>query len=357
MQRCLPLLSSAVPLTLFALTVWGSPVQAGSGSGGPSPTVLQVECDRGQTVSRALFWARFVHGPVVIEIDGMCSETVVVERPSTVLRGTDPTRDGIVSDGSSINTLMLRDVFEVAVENLSILAPEEPTTTALGVDDSFLIRIRQSRLEGAAIGAVFSNTNGGLEDTDLVGGNQALLITGSSAARCTRCTLSDGGLGGDALRVTEAARLTVEDSLLEAQRILRAVNGNVLFRDSTLEARLGPAGDGQALSIDLGSQVTMIGGTLDGPIFAGGKSLVQLTSMTQSVPPSATQSNRLTLDSVLRTSNAAIAGDLFLDHLSRAIVGDGTTIDGGLLCDPSAEAYCFGTVIAPISSCGGCPPP
>ena len=81
---------------------------------------VRVNCDKGGSIQAALDKAQ---GPLVIEVRGLCHETVAVTHDDVTLRGEDPERDGIrgvAADPLPDAALQIWYAQRVHLENLSI---------------------------------------------------------------------------------------------------------------------------------------------------------------------------------------------------------------------------------------------
>ena len=323
-----------------------------------SVPVLEVDCDRGGRLVRALRRAKRLLGPVEIEIRGICEESVLIDRPQLTLRGADPAADGIRGDGRLINTLMLDSVWNVRIENLSVYGLDPFTRTAVGIGESFGIRIVNCQFEGTLFGAIVNRSNLGIEASTLLGGSAGLRISSGGGAFCDRCTLSDGGLGGRAL-VVDNARITVEDSSLEGtSAVVVGTGGSATVRRSSLRALPNSLGRVRAITVFHASRLVLEGSSIEGAVFATDKSLIRLDDVTQRFELPGPESHGLRLDSVLRTlGSTTLEGDLALSDLGQAILTDGTALGGDLICDPTSEAWCLGGVSVGGSNCAKCPTP
>ena len=116
-----------IVVVLFSmfLLICGPQAVLAKNDGNPPPTAtIQVDCNDGDTIMEALEEPGV---ELTIEIDGICVENVVVQRPNVTLIGDDNTADGIdgspgisVLPGFGTSTLLLLYARTTQIENLKL---------------------------------------------------------------------------------------------------------------------------------------------------------------------------------------------------------------------------------------------
>lgn len=325
-----------------------------------------VRCDHGDRIQRIL--SRNPADELRIEVRGLCAEDVLIERDRVTLFGDDPEEDGIVGTGRSPNAVLIRgDVFDIRIENLTLRGtPNDPAGggVALGTGASFRVEVIGCRLEGrgvdGAVGMAAFIGDGSsvvMEDTVLTtaGGASTLWVTGGLNGR--RLSLSSLDDEARALTVVRGT-VGLSDSVLTGRDGVRVIDG--FFRigsDSRITGVAGATGGGAALLLIDDASAEIRDTQMVGAIQAADQSRLLLSDVTQT-ELQGTAVNRLSRDALLNVfGDTTLAGDLFLDSFSKALVGGTTMIGGDLVCDATSEAVCSGGWTAMASTCGACPLP
>jgi len=208
-----------------------------------SGTTAVVDCTRGDSIVKALEKA---DGPVVLEINGMCQESVVVDRAGVTLRGSDPAEDGIVRPTApdADHPLRIRARGTV-VENLTIagVTAVEPGPEAAARSQQ--TSITNSVLSGGGWGLIVTDAYVVLRDVH-VHGNTSGGIAAQSGGWVT-CT---GGC-------------SVHDnpSLTQGYGVLAQVNSIIQLTDSVISG-------GTAVRAQVSSAVDLASSSVTGAIGA-----------------------------------------------------------------------------------------
>lgn len=323
-----------------------------SGAGAPPVRVVRVDCDRGDSIVRAL---RAKADELVIEISGVCTEDVEIRRDRVTLRGSDPAVDGIraATAGEILGgAVFVREGRKIRLERLSLFGGDgsglrvENARREVAADDCRLV---DGRFGVTAIGSTV--TLSGAE----IRGNSAggLAVSSTGQISCAGCTIVDNpdASAGIALFAALGSVLIVTDSTVagSALAITGSDGARILITRSSV--------DSPVLGADLDGQASLVlrDSTIAGSLFARDYSRLVLVGATQSANPIA---NVIESQSYLdlnasAASASSLPGLTLLDTFSRANLRGGGQVDF-LFCDNQAEAICSG--IAPVfSTCALCP--
>ena len=323
----------------------------------PALKIVSVDCTRGKSIMKAL---KKKADELIIEITGICTEDVVIRRDRVTLRGTDPATDGVralTTDETFGGAVFVREGRHIRFENLSFVGNTEGSG----------LRVENSQREVSADNCIFVGNRIGAV---AVGGS--LVITNSSASSNLRTGLAVGDAGR--LTCDNCDILDNFDQPNSGIGVFAVVGGTATVTDSTItNSNIGILTDSSAFA--LGNRVNITGArfavvagdrgttdlvesTIEGAIFIESQSSSSLIGVTQAANSLAF--NFVSLDSHFEvqdsfdTGPSTLVGDLFLDTFSNARIRGNTTLDG-VSCDPSAEAFCDGTVTKASSTCGLCP--
>lgn len=344
--------AAAIAATIAATAVAAADSDSDSDSGAPQLRVIRVDCDRGDSIARAL---RTRADELVIEISGICTEDVEIRRDRVTLRGTDPAVDGIraATAGEILGgAVFVREGRKIRLERLSLIGGDgsglrvENARREVSADDCRLI---DGRFGITAIGSTVT-----LSGTEVRGNSTGgLAVSSTGQISCAGCTIVDNpdASAGIALFAALGSVLIVTDSTVggSALAITGSDGARILITRSSVDSLL--------LGADLDGQASLVlrDSTISGSMFARDYSRLVLVGATQSANPIA---NVIETQSYLDLNASAggassLPGVTQLDTFSRANLRGGGQVDF-LFCDNRAEAICSG--IAPLfSTCALCP--
>jgi len=359
--------SVAVGLALISPPAYGS---GGPPHGPHANDTVRVNCGRNQSVNRALQRHPHVEN-LVVEIEGICTENVVITRDRVTLRGADPNSDGIraATDATQIDAAVwIRGAHQVTLENLKLtggyaglLLTEVSTLWARAVN----CRFEGNRAYGAMIeGSLLQVEDGVLTDN----GSVNVGLFQASRLECRRCTLSNPLLTGpiltrnNVLALAGSAVFLNESTLTEGG--LNLNNSLVSATDTTIEARL--PGPGIALPLlSLASNVTLTRTEIAGALNILQGSTARLFGVVQTRSDGGNVADD---DSHVRIADASPAAGgppsipssilgLTLRNFSNASLLQASQITT-LWCSQGANAYCSNPAnVSGPSTCALCPVP
>ena len=362
----------------------------------PKVRTVKVDCFKGKSINKAL--KKHKKNEVIIEIDGICTENVIVERGNVTLRGSDPATDGIRATSSDDIVLTIRDVRGVTVENLKVTGGLDGIRLA----DSINVTVNNCLIEdNRRVGLLARATrNLNVIDTTSTGSDRAISVRLGTQLACRNCTLlcTDPDCGENnrivGLVIQSRSTARVFDStiiVISNQNLAEGVRmGSYATLDidnSTLTASRN------ALRLGNYSRASMTGGTLNGSILLNQKSRAVLFGIEQTTLGSfenggGAAPNFITDGSQLRTVTCADIGgiggcnddspppnfniwkstvlqnfstarfnetdleDISLNTFSNARFDD-STLDN-LTCSAGSDAFCS-AVTKTSSTCALCP--
>jgi hypothetical protein len=329
---------------------------------------VNVDCTNGKSINKALDQHKNAQS-LTIEIEGMCTENVIVTRDRVTLRGANPATDGIqaVLNATSIDAaLWVRGAHQVVVENLKLtggfagLLATEVSSPSL--------RMVNCRSEGnSAWGVVLENSLLEAEDTVLTSnGNFNAGVFIGSRFLCNRCTLSDplgtGVLGSNRNNIVGGAGATIlifESTLTNGG--IQLTNALLQTSDSTIDAHAPNASLFGSQSIFSLTRVQV-----GGPMGFNQSSNAVLSGVTQfrSETPNGVDAN-----SFVRIANASPASGgpatipstvmgFNLQNFSSGSLVQTSQINGNISCGAGANAFCASPAnVSGTSNCALCPKP
>lgn len=326
---------------------------------------VKVKCSSGQSINTALKQHPNAKS-LIVEIEGMCSENVIVTRDNVTLRGTSPASDGIQAIASTTPTdvgLWVRGAHQVNIENLKLtggfaglLATEVSTTN---------LEIVNCRLEGnRAHGALLEYALIEAEDTVFASNGNVNAGVFSSRLACTRCTFSDP-LGNGALGTRRENVLAQRSTVLlfESELANGAINLLQTFlgiTDSTISAHAPDASVFGSQSIFNLTRVQVTG-----PMRFNQSSNAVLLGVTQS----GSGPNVVDENAFVRIGNASpVTGGppsipsnvlgFVLRNFSNFSLTQTSQISGNLNCAAGGNAFCTTPAnVSGTSNCALCPKP
>ena len=327
-----------------------------SDSDSDASSTISVDCAAGDSIQAAL---EDPAQELTIEIRGICRENVVIRRGNVVLRGRDPSVDGIERSGELPlpNPVDVLSTFQVTLENLKLTGG----TFGLGVDYSFAVDVVNCRLEGNSFGGlIVVNSNFDLIETTVTGNGRRGAIVNGGSFRCIDCSITDNSSAGSGTGILarQAAQVTLVDTVISGDfRGLDVRAGSEAFVLEASSISSSPDGTGRGFAVDArGAEVNLFETVLSGPLRAR-SSQVDLTGVTQTIPGAFSQGNVILMGSNLRlTQNTTLAGTLEAHEFSNAVVRGTASVQGDLTCASGADAWCENPAVnvGGASNCGQC---
>jgi hypothetical protein len=343
-----------IGITIVAVALAGGEALAAP----PAPTV-RVDCDRGGSINAAL--GRLPDSETLtVEISGVCRENVVVTRDRVVLRGGDPSRDGIQAVGNAVWTdfpLWLRGAEWVSVENLQISGGFHGMVVTNAKMRS--ARLVNSRIQGnVSQGLMLENAWLIAEDVSFELNGYDVGAWNASQIDCDRCTLGSVSTttSWSVLAGSSSTVVLRESSLAHGVLAMHAL---VTMTDSSVMGRPGIAA---VRAVDH-SSVTLTRTPVVGSLLVerGSNLILQRVVQTSRDGPNLASGDSYILiedagDPASRTglSGSTVLG-LVLKAFSRANLLGTSTINGSLSCIQGANASCDNPAnVTEGSSCGLC---
>ncbi len=297
----------------------------------PTPKTITVDCAKGEKIQDAVDKNA---APLDIFVKGICVETVRIADKSFTLRGTDPLTDGI--QGGNPAGLTVTDVDSAVVQNLAF------TGNVTG------IIVRSDTLFVGENLTISSNSQRGIVADD------------ARFAACIGCRLqNNGGFAGVS---TRGGILTLLDSVVTGTRGVLAQNGAYADIDCITEGSGNPCG---MQVTQLSAQASLSGavaalwgaGNFTGNVRADEGGHVALVGAQQT----STGTNVIdAFSELLAGPSFDLAGNFLADSqlrgtthvlgFSRALIREGTTLDGSIQCQSAGDAWLDATVIKTAGS-------
>src|SRR6185436_304822 len=334
-----------------------------------------VDCARGEKLQRAIDRSS---GEVTIEIRGLCNENVRVERRKLTLHGLDPATDGIrgvVADPPATAALEIWYSELIHLENLSI-------THAGGVGLGLWFsgaEVRNCRMIANANNGVHVSLGSFLDGTELTisnNGRAGLNVQRSSLAFCLGCRLENNATWGAI--ASSGGLLSVLDGVITGSRGLQAVNGSYADIDCVSEETLYPCSlnvTRTAALTNADATVALYGaGPFAGQMIAFDRGEIDVYGAQQTStgvnPAGHPLANSFEYFSTLVAEpyfdaaevahQSQILGPTQINTFSRALLIDGTAVNGNFSCTSAGDAWADAGVTVnggAISGCEHVPPP
>lgn len=318
-----------------------------------TPTSKVVDCGKGESLQKAI-----ENSPedTVLEVRGLCNENVRIERRRLTLLGIDPAVDGIrgvVTDPPASAALEVWYSGFVRIENLSL---RHTAGIGLGLWFSGAEAFNCSMTGNFASGVHVSN--GFLNATELTisdNGRQGLVVQRNSLAFCRGCRLENNATW--AATSNFGSLLTVLDGVITGSRGIQAANGSYVDIDCVSEDNPYPCSlnvTAVAGSANNNSTAAMYGtGPFAGQLTAFDRSEIYLYGAQQTstgVGPSgnprinfceyfSTLLAEPYFDETEVAQQSQLKGSTQINTFSRALLLDGTHVDGSLTCTRAGDAW------------------
>ena len=332
-----------------------SPAAIGTHVGGRT---VRVDCARGESIAKAL---RSSIDPLVVEISGVCQESVLVERRGVTLRGGSAATDGIARPATPGSDIPLRvRARGTTIENLTISGGAVAVERG-GEHDS---RDRQTTISGCVIadaprwGLVVSGEYVVLSDVAIrrCGAGGIVAQSGAWVNCVTGCSVSAGPSAEQAPGVLAQVNslVALHESDVAGQGALSAWGFSYVFASgSTLSGSIGAnfhAGvfvtsgstlesDGAWNGVVNRSIMSVEGSTFTGHFAADEASTLVFLDATQVGGASGRNEITAVADSTVRAGNSTLLGPLRVDGFSRLLLQGATIVQDKIRCSAAADAW------------------
>ncbi len=353
---------------VFAGTAWAAERADGASRSGQESATVAVDCDRGQSINRALERHPRAQS-LIVEIAGRCTETVVVTRDRVTLRGNDPAQDGIVATSAAEvldSAVWVRGAHLVTLENLSLeggFAGLLATEASTGHLRLLGCRLTGNTAWGALLQASLVQATGTVFEGN--GSFNAGIFQGSRL-ECLGCTFANPlGTGPLAPQRMNAAALGASTLILTGSTLS---GGGVLGRDAIVQvtdsALSSPVGEPSFTLQHASSTFTRV--ELAGQLRVRQGSNLQLAGVVQTRAEAANTVSESSILTIVDASPAAggppslpstiLATSTF--DFSNVSLQQTSRITGDLRCNRGSDAFCANpTNVSGVSTCGLCPKP
>lgn len=357
----LALLLGAVSLLVASASSYTTARNAAAAKDKPSVTV-KVNCLKGESVNDALSKNQTAQN-LVVEVSGLCHESVVITRDGVTLRGADPDDDGVEADGNTETTdaaVWVRGAHHITLENLTLTGGFSGLL-ATDVNLPSMI-VTNCRMEG--------NSNDGVqlqqslvEATDTAfdsNGSINAEAFGGSRLQCTDCTFSNpqGGLRLNAIAFG-GSRLLCTGCTLTGGGV-QSDGSLALFNDSSIQ-HFAP--NDASVKVGNAGTVALTRVQVEGPMRFGQNSTGQLLGVTQTAVPGPANTNSADDSAFVRVADASPASGgppsipssvqgFNLRNFSNFSLLQTSHVAGGLSCALGANAFC--STIANVSGTSNC---
>jgi hypothetical protein len=293
---------------------------------------ITVDCNKNASINGAL---ADNSEELIIEIRGICSEDVVVQRSNVTLHGIDPNTDGIhgvtTQNISGQSVLRVRNAMNVRIENLQIA---QGVRNGLGVDASTNTNVVNCRfLNNGSAGASFGGGGTGSVSNSYFSGN-VIGIAGfdGGAFSCNNCTITSpqaiGVFNTWAAASIGGSRLAITNSNLTGFAALVANSA--------------------------GAQLNASNSTINGGINVESNSLMHLNSVNQTGNPRGY--NFAWVDSTLRINGSNLTGEMYVQEFSKFLIMGSSTYNSDIYCETESDTFCEnpGNISGGVDSCNSC---
>lgn len=312
---------------------------------------VSVDCTKGQSIQAAIDKNA---GPVTIDIEGICSENVVIESKTVTLRGDDPNADGILGVAANVATLAIVHSTFTSLENLSFSGLG---TGVNAVRSSVVLtncRTTNNTFNGVLLGFASSGNATGLVSANNLRG---VLVSNASSFFCLGCTFTNNSRAAQSQR---ASVLSLLDSVVTGLHGVSAFNDSYADIDCASEVSTYPCSlnvTGFAAQSTGGGQAGMFGaGDFTGRLFADDHSQAFVLGSRQL--PSTTGTNVVDTFGMLWVApledenavmqQSTVSRPTNVSGFGRMLVRDASTISGNVQCSSAGDAWLDSTVITPM---------
>jgi hypothetical protein len=304
---------------------------------------IKVKCAKGDSINEALMT---VADELIIEISGMCEESVFINRNNVTLRGSDPLADGIQAVDEDSNAIIAQGTYGLQVENLAITGGKNGMVIGQSTGQT---QLTNCWLEGNRSGAHLQNSAVRAENCRFAAQSWGVMVMNSSFLTCYDCEISSSDWAGMTVEAGSRAYLQGSDISGDEWAII-VLNSNVIVRNgSTVSATSGAiwATGGSTASINSAP-------LLSGSLTCSEGSSLYIGGTTQEANPNG---NVVRNDSFLNVSNGSIlTGQLDIVNFGKTKLDLDSTINGDMACRSGGDAYCddANNVTGDIIGCSLC---
>ncbi|HEX6201963.1 MAG TPA: right-handed parallel beta-helix repeat-containing protein [Thermoanaerobaculia bacterium] len=335
---------------------------------------VTVDCGKGESIQAAIDQNA---SPIEIEVRGTCQENVEVRGKQVTLRGADPLVDGIqgVTGSTTGAALSILYVDGARIEGLSI---GDGPGTGVGMWFSH-VTMAGCRIAGNAGTGVHVSSGSFLDARGLTVAENArgLQAQRGGFAFCSGCTFTDNT--GSAAVAANGGLLSLLSSVVAGRDGIAANFGSYAdidcVSDPTIVHPCSMTATRRA-AFALGDATAALFGAGDftGQVVANDRAHAFVFGARQTAPgknPAGNDIPNLVFDFATLWATpfvdeadvvhpSRLMGDTRVEGFSRALLDDGTEIDGQVACSRAGDAWADGVVLTPGSAIVGCehaPPP
>lgn len=328
---------------------------------------VTVDCNKGDRIQDAIDKNP---SPVVVEIHGLCTENVIIERKDVTLRGTDPLIDGIQNatvPATQNAMLELRYTYASHVENLSISG-----SSSVGVGAWFSnVTLSRCRLVNNAGTGLHVSEGAFVDATELtVSGNGGRGVNAQRGGllQCNGCTFENNVQYAAA--AANGGFLTLLNSTVTGRRGLISTGGGsyadidcLSLTPTSYPCSMNVTGTA-ALSQDF-ADVGLYGvGDFTGAVQSNVNAMLTLHGARQLAtgqPGQGPKTNNIDTFSMVFVETAYendVPSQLLGAHLgsfARLLYPDNSTLAGAVVCSGAADAWFDPTIVkGPGAAVSGC---
>ena len=339
-----------------------------------APKTATVDCAKGDSLQAAIDQHP---GDVTLEVRGLCNENVRVSQRKLTLHGLDPATDGIrgVAADPPVNAALEVWYSElVRIENLSI---SHPAGIGLGLWFSG-VEAHNCRMVANARAGIHVSLSSFLDGTELIlsnNGRAGLNVQRNSSAFCLGCRLENNTTW--AAVSNSGSLLSVLDGVITGGRGLQSLTGSYADIDCVTEDSPYPCSlnVSRTAAFAIGDATAALygAGPFAGQLFANDRGEIYLYGAQQTSTGVGPAGNPLPniveyfstliaepyFDATDTAHQSQLAGSTQLNTFSRALLLDGTVVNGTLSCASAGDAWADAGVTvsgSPISGCDHVPP-
>lgn len=329
-----------------------------------------VDCTKGQSIQAAIDKDP---GPLDIQIKGICTENVRIERKQVTLRGTDPAFDGIRGAVATpaVPALSILYADGVVVRDLSV-TNGGTAGVAFHFSNATMERCRVTNSTFSGVLVLAASSLNALELTLAENGTRGLNVQSGAIAFCTGCTLSNNA--ADAALAYSGALLSLLDSAVSGPRGITSLNDSYADIDClsspTTSVPCGmnatrfaarAFGNATAALYGAGDFSGSLLATDRGHVFLyGARQLAQGTNargfpIANWADTFGTLWAETYVDEFDVAHESQLKGSTIVDSFARALLRSETVIDGSVDCSAAGDAWADpGVVVTSGGSISGC---
>lgn len=335
---------------------------------------VTVDCAKGESIQAAIDQNA---PPLEIEVRGICQENVEIRGKQVTLRGGDPLVDGIqgVTGSTTGAALSILYVDGARVESLSISnGPQNGT----GIWFSHVTMVDCRMVGNAASGLHVSGGSFLAADGLTLSLNQrGLQVQRDAETFCSGCTLEDNV--GFAAVATRGGLLTLLSSVVSGRDGIVALVDSYAdidcVSDPSIDHPCSMAATRRAAAGFSATAALFGAGDFTGQVVADDRGHAFVLGARQTAPGKNLAGNDIPnlvlnfgtlwaspfVDEADVAHASRLMGNTFVEGFGRALLDDGTEIDGQVACSRAGDAWAdAGVVLTPgseITDCEHAPPP